>query len=199
MHCPGRCLWSCSLFFSTVIPPMKHSTGHITLSLPYRASRAWELSWKKTPSTNAGSVKRSHKCSKASASNKHMNYSNCQELWLHDITSSSLVLLKSKHGYAMCRWAVPHSLLCPKICVSMDAHRLSQSKSFHPTETHELWKQLLLGFYLGKQTEVSDFGLLVSFSMLWNKMSSKLFPTTENINGLSLLVLKRGKRFAHFL
>lgn len=101
---------------------------------------------KKTPSTNAGSIKRSDKCSKASASNKHMSYSNCQELWLHDITSSSLLLLKSKHGYPMCRWAVSHNLLCSRICVLINAHRLSQSKSFHLKETRELCKQLLLGF-----------------------------------------------------
>lgn len=126
-------------------PPPK--TLHWThgSSLLNRASAAWELSWKKHPSTNAGSVKRSDKCSKAQFP-INMNYKSCQELWLHDITSSSLLLLKSKHGYLMCRWAVPHNLLCSMICVLMDAHRLWQSKSFHPMESHKLCKQLLLGF-----------------------------------------------------
>lgn len=138
----------------------------MALSLPKRASAAWELSWKKKnkhPSTNAGSVKRSDKCSKASASYKHMNYSNCQELWLHDITSSSLLLLKSKYGYLMCRWAEPHNLLCSTICALMDAHRLSGSKSSHLKEIPGLCKQLLLCFIDSKWTEVSDSRLLVSF------------------------------------
>lgn len=134
---------------------------------------------KKTPSTNAGSVKRSDKRSKASASNKHMNYSNCQELWLHDITSSSLLLIKSKPGYPMCRWAVPHSLLCSSICVLMDAHWLSQRKSFHLTETCKLCKQLLLGFAV--VNEMNDSRLLLSFCMLRNEISSNFFPTIENI------------------
>lgn len=121
---------------------MKHSTGCMALFLPNRAS-SLRAQLKKAPSNNAGSIKRSDKCSKASVSNKHMNYSNCQELWLHDITSSSLLLLKSKHGYPMCRWAAAHNLLCFTVCVSVDVHRLPQRKSFHLKEKDELCKQLL--------------------------------------------------------
>lgn len=49
LHCPGRCFWTCSpsFFFQHSHSSTKHSTGHMALSLPKRASAARELSKKK--------------------------------------------------------------------------------------------------------------------------------------------------------
>lgn len=167
MHCPGRCSWTCSPFFSTVIPLMKHSTEHMAPSLITRLWDPESSAEKKTPSTKAGSVKTSEKRSKASSSNKHMNYSNCQELWLHDITSSSLLLLKSKPGHPMGRWAAPHNLLWSTIWALMDAHRLPQSKSFHLQETHELYKQLDLLECVERSEEFWNFRQCFVRSGMW--------------------------------
>lgn len=147
----------------------------------------------KPSSTNAGSVKTSDKCSKASASNKHMNYSNCQELWLHDITSSSVLLLKSKHGYPTCRWAVPHNLLCLAICFLMDVHRLSQGKSFLLKEMCEACKQLLCKVLWKKRDRSEWFWTFGQFlyALKWDAFQSLSY--CRKYNGLWLLVLNRGR------
>lgn len=143
MHCPGKCSWTCSPFFQ--YSHFFHETLHwIHSSFPNKQGFGTLRAQLriKTPNTKAGSVKTSEKRSKASASNKHMNYSNCQEWWLHDITSSSLLLLKSKPGHPMGRWAAPHNLLCSTIWAFMDTQSLPQSKSFHLQAACELYKQL---------------------------------------------------------